>query len=183
MSEWMKSGPFTVFDFETTGMSPKRDEIVEIGAVRMDVNGNLTRFESLVNPCIPIPARATSVHGITDEMVYKSPVFKDIAGKFLKFIDGSKLVAHNARFDYSFLQESLMRNGFQPLNGGVYDSVILTRKAFPGLPAYSLQALQRGFYLQCDYPGKAHRAGYDAELTMRLFGIVMDKLCRLYPGQ
>ena len=65
--KWHELGPYTVFDFETTGMSPVRDRPVEIGAVRIETDGSMSRYTSLINPQMPIPRRAVSVHGITDE--------------------------------------------------------------------------------------------------------------------
>ena len=66
MELWHRLGPFTVFDFETTGMSPIRDRIVEIGALRVEKDGSLSRFETLVNPAVPIPFHVSRVHGIND---------------------------------------------------------------------------------------------------------------------
>ncbi len=174
MSQWHSLGPFTVFDLETTGCSQHRDRIVEIAAVRAELDGSLSRFSSLVNPGMPIPAQASKVHGISDEMVKDAPKFHDVAYKFLDFAAGSKLVAHNARFDLSFLQESLFRSGLPLWKGGSYDSIVLTRKAYPGLPSYSLQALRVQFAL--DEEGQAHRAAADAEWTMQIFGMAMKRL-------
>ena len=178
---WHRLGPFTVFDLETTGMSPTRDRIVEIGAVRVEVDGTIRRFETLVNPSVPIPYQVMQVHGITKEMVKDAPKFTDAAYAFLDFIKGSKLVAHNARFDLGFMQESLARVGLPLLKGGVYDSIVLIRKAYPNLPSYRLQALRATLSLPDDYPGEAHRAGFDAEMTMAAFAMAMKRLYELYP--
>jgi DNA polymerase III epsilon subunit family exonuclease len=174
MSQWHSLGPFTVFDLETTGCSQYRDRIVEIAAVRVDLDGGLSRFSSLVNPGVRIPQQAVNVHGITDEMVKDAPRFHDAAYKFLDFARGSKLVAHNARFDLSFLQESLFREGLPLWQGGSYDSIVLVRKAYPGLHSYSLQSLRVEFAL--DEEGQAHRAGADAEWTMQIFSMAMKRL-------
>ena len=131
-SAWHAMGPFTVFDVETTGMSPVRDRIVEIGAVRVDRDGVWTRFETLVNPGMPIPYQVTRVHGIDDRMVAGAPSFSDAAYRFLDFARGSKLVAHNARFDLSFLQESLARVGLPLWKTGAYDSIVSGARARPG---------------------------------------------------
>ncbi len=181
MDKWMKLGPFTVFDLETTGMSPIRDRIVEIGAVRIEVDGTLSQFETLVNPSMAIPVRSTQIHGITNEMVANAPRFTEAAYAFLDFIRGSRLVAHNARFDLSFLQESLARSGLPLVKGGAFDSIVLIRKAYPGLPSYSLQALRNSLQLQDDCPGEAHRAGFDARMTMAAFSMAMRRLYELYP--
>ena len=174
MSQWHSLGPFTVFDLETTGCSQYRDRIVEIAAVRAELDGSLSRFSALVNPGIPVPSQATKVHGITDDMLKDAPKFHDVAYKFLDFAKGSKLVAHNARFDLSFLQESLFRSGLPLWKDGSYDSIVLTRKAYPGLTSYSLQFLRTHFAL--DDEGQAHRAASDAEWTMQIFSMAMKRL-------
>ena len=180
MASWHALGPFTVFDLETTGMSPVRDRIVEIGAVRVETDGTLSRFETLVNPGVPIPRQVVAIHGIDDDMVADSPRFKDAAYSFLDFARGSRLVAHNARFDFSFLQESLARTALPLWKNGVYDSIILIRRAYPGLPSYSLQSLRRTLCLGQDIDdARPHRAGYDAELTLEAFGMAMRRLCSM----
>ena len=178
--KWHDLGPYTVFDFETTGMSPVRDRPVEIGAVRIETDGTLSRYTSLINPHMPIPRRAAAVHGITDEMVADAPSFEEVAERFLEFAGNSKLVAHNARFDLAFLQESLHRCGMMTWNSGAYDSIAIVRKAFPGMPSYSLQSLRLSLSLGKEISGDAHRAMFDAELTAELFALAMNRLYRLY---
>ena len=111
MRNWYELGPFTVFDVETTGLSPRNDRMVELAALRIDRDGEETVFHTLIHPGRLIPACASRVHHITDEMVADAPHFPQIGHSFLKFISGSTLVAHNARFDLGFLQESLNRGG------------------------------------------------------------------------
>ncbi len=177
MAAWLeKSGPFTVFDLETTGMSPVRCRIIEIGAVRIEKDGSVTKFESFVNPGEPIPPQISALTGITDEMVASAPPFHDIGYNLLKFFEGSRLVAHNARFDLGFLMQSLARSALPLWQGGAYDSVTLARKAYPGMPSYSLSSLRQAFQLGDSTPGRAHRALYDAEVTLELLQIVMKKL-------
>ena len=173
--EWFHLGPFTVFDLETTGMSSLHDRIVEIAAVRIETNGTLSRFHSLINPGIRIPSGASAVHGISNAMVAQSPSFNEIAYTFLKFAEESTLVAHNARFDLGFLQESLHRNGLKIWEGKTMDSIILIKKAYPGLPSYSLQFLRREFGLG-DGTGQAHRANADVEWTLEIFAMSMKIL-------
>ena len=180
MALWHKHGPFTVFDIETTGMSPSRDRIVEIGAVRVEVDGTFTRFETLVNPSVPIPFAVSRIHGITDEMVKDAPKFTEAGYAFQDFVRGSRLVAHNARFDLSFMQESFARTGLPLLKNGAYDSIVLIRKAYPGMPSYSLPALVQAWGLGASLDSaRPHRAGYDAEVTMEAFGMAMRRLVDL----
>lgn len=177
---WLRLGPFTVFDLETTGLLPSRDRIIEIGAVRIDPDGAISRFSTLIDPAGPIPPKATAVNGITNEMVSGAPFFKEAAFQFLDFIGSSRLVTHNARFDLAFLQESLARSGMQTLKNGAYDSITLIRKAFPNLPSYRLQSLRTTLHLPVP-EGDPHRAAFDAELTLHAFSLAMKQLCELYP--
>lgn len=173
---WHELGPFTVFDVETTGMSPVYDRIVELAALRIDRDGKTSRFSSLVNPGRKIPRGVVAVHHITDEMVAGAPEFGRIAADFLEFACGSTLVAHNARFDLAFLQESLARSG-QPLwEGKTMDSLRLIRTTHPGLPSYRLQDLRVRFRLEDAAGAVAHRAGSDVEWTMQLLKISLSKI-------
>jgi len=170
---WQELGPFTVFDVETTGMSPTRDRIVEIAAVRIGIDGSISRFSSLVNPGCRIPAGVVAVHHITEEMVCGAPGFPTVGREFLEFADESTLVAHNARFDLGFLQESLARCGMPLWRGKTIDSVRLLKRTHPGLPSYSLQSLRKLFQLEDGAGAAAHRAGSDVDWTVQLLEIAL----------
>lgn len=161
---WCELGPFTVFDVETTGMSPVRDRIVEIAALRIDKDGSRRRFSTLVDPGCKISWRVSLVHHITNDMVVGAPCFEEVAETFLTFARDSTLVAHNARFDAGFLQESLLRSGFDLWQGKILDSLILVRSVYPGLKSYKLQDLRVTLDLECG-GGTAHRAASDVEWT------------------
>ncbi len=172
---WHELGPFTIFDLETTGLSPSRDRIVEIAAIRIELDGATTRFQSLVNPGCPIPAAATRVHNISNEMVSAAPTFRNVAPEFMTLARGSTLVAHNARFDLGFLQESLFRAGHELWKGQTMDTLKLTRQVFAGLPSYSLQNLRFSLDLP-QVAGQAHRAGDDVEWTLHLLRKILTTL-------
>jgi len=172
---WHELGPFTVFDVETTGMSPVRDRIVEIAALRIDCDGKKSRFSSLVNPRCHIPFAVTRIHHITDDMVCGAPCFETVGEEFSRFAEGTTLVAHNARFDLGFLQESLARCGLSPWEGRTMDSVRLARSVYPGLPSYRLQDLRITLDLECS-DGTAHRAGSDVEWTAVLLSKALTRL-------
>jgi len=173
---WQDSGPFTVFDLETTGLSPVRDRIIEIGAVRVELDGSVSRFQTLVNPGVPIHPRITAITGIDDDMVADAPRFREAGFKFMDFARKSRLVAHNARFDLSFMQESLARSGMELIQGGAYDSIPIFRRAYPGLSSYSLEFLRNTFPVPDNFPGQPHRAAYDADVTFWLFSMAMNIL-------
>lgn len=174
--KWYEYGPFTVFDIETTGMRATCDRIVELAAVQVSTDGHYLRYQTLINPERVIPSELISIHHITNEMVASAPVFAEIAPEFMEFAAGSVLAAHNARFDLSFLQESLARCGMEQWHGRTLDTLKLVQKTYPGLPSYRLQYLRRIFQLDDLSEQAAHRAGADAEWTMQLLGITIDKL-------
>jgi DNA polymerase III subunit epsilon len=94
-------------DVETTGSSPARERVTEIGVVRVDVDGASTRVDewsTLVNPGVPIPPEIEWLTGITNEMVRAAPPFEAVAQDLIDRLDGAVFVAHNARFDYGFLR-------------------------------------------------------------------------------
>lgn len=182
---WNELGPFTVFDLETTGMNRKTDRIVEIAAIRIDRDGTQSVFESLVNPCRMIPPSATAVHHITDAMVAPAPRFAEAGRRFLDFAEGTTLVAHNALFDLSFLQESCARTGLPLWNGKTLDSLRLVRKTHPGLASYKLQYLRSVLPLdpEEDRVLQAHRAGSDVVWTVELLKIALTRALQICTPQ
>lgn len=175
VQSWYELGPFTVFDTETTGLSARFHRIVEIAAIRIDTDGTRTTFHSLIHPERRIPRAVTMIHGITDEMVKDAPPFGILAHDFISFVQGSVLVAHNARFDLAFLQESLVRSGHPPWDGKTLDTIPLIKTAFPGLPNYKLQYLRQRFGLGRGTE-TAHRAFGDVEITVEAFSLTLQTL-------
>lgn len=173
--KWYELGPFTVFDVETTGMSPTGDRIVELAALRVDQDGSEREFHTLVNPERPIPSAVISIHHITDDMVIGAPHFSTVGKMFLDFACGSTLAAHNARFDLGFLQESLARCGLPLWEGKTIDTIRLVRKTHPGLPSYRLQSLRALFQLDSTDSMQAHRADSDVRWTMEVLEIALTK--------
>lgn len=154
-------------------MSPVYDRIVELAAVRIECDGHLEHFSTLINPGRNIPARATAVHHITNEMVRCAPFFEDIAEDFHRFISGSILVAHNARFDLSFIQESFHRGGFPTWEGYTLDTLKMSKDLLPKYPSYSLQNLRSRLGLVSTPGMNPHRAAADVEWTRQLLEILM----------
>jgi len=178
--KWHELGPFTLFDLETTGMSPANDRIVEIAAIKVAKDGTQERFTTLVNPGVRIPLQVSRIHNITNEMVETAPFFPEAAEEFMNLAEASTLVAHNARFDLGFLQESLNRERLPLWNGKTMDSIPIIKRAFPDLKSYSLGYLRSYFGLGAENPSaQAHRAFADVEWTLEVFGMAMDTLIKL----
>ena len=156
---------FVCLDFETTGFSGTKDQVTEIGAVKV-LDGELAgRFTTLVNPGRPIPYRVVSLTGITNEMVADSPGIHEVLPVFLGFLGNLPLVAHNAKFDCKFLERDLLAQN-REIENPVADTLLLARRLCPGLPSYKLGDLTEHFSIPLN---TAHRAWCDAEATAKLY--------------
>jgi len=152
---------FVAFDLETTGLDPKFDKIVEIGAVKFDRMGIIARFSTLINPGIPMPEEAGRVNKISDDMLRGKPSLDEALPDFLRFTGGTVLAAHNAPFDCGFINAKLKT----PLPNPIADTLIFSREVFRGLQSYSLQNLAAELRI----PARdAHRAEDDARLCMEI---------------
>lgn len=165
---------FVAFDFETTGLSPANDRIVEIGAVRFELfeaDGRwqqrlLDSYATLVNPGRPIPGQASAVHGIYDLDVSGAPAFAEAATSFFPFLTDAVLIAHNASFDSGFLSAEAERARLPCPDNPVYDTIPLARAARPRLPSYALGKLAASFGIR---QSAAHRGEDDARVCMEIF--------------
>ena len=124
-----------VFDTETTGLhSNDGDRLIEIGCVEI-VNKIKTgnTFHVYINPEREVPEEAVKVHGLTFDFLKDKPKFAEIAGEFLKFIDGDKLVAHNAKFDMEFINAELTWAKYPVIpENDFIDTLLIAREKFPG---------------------------------------------------
>lgn len=172
-SPLVKETVFVAFDTETTGFSPKKERLVEIGAVKFRGNGEvLATTNWLVNPERAIPYYAVKVHGITTERVAEAPLFQTVWPEFEAFCEGAVLLAHNATFDVGFLKAELKRAGIPPPALPVADTLPLFRNWFPRALSHSLEKLT--VYL--DLPGDMyHRAEADAFHIVTIFKIGMKR--------
>lgn len=158
-----------IFDTETTGLKPTQDRIIEIGCVEMiDKKITNNKFHCYINPEQKIDPNAIKIHGITDKKVKNSPKFKEIADDFLKFVDGAKLVAHNAEFDMNFINEELKRLGKAPLDKSLFiDTLAIARKKFP-TTKNTLDALCKRYKI--DFSQRTlHGALLDAQLLALVY--------------
>jgi DNA polymerase III epsilon subunit family exonuclease len=119
------------FDIETTGLSAAYHEIIELGALKITPDGEMTHFQELVKPSRIIPEETYQYHFITDEMVEKKQTIDQALPAFIKFIDNGSLIAHNAQYDSGFISTSLIKNGMRLPNSEIYDSHRLTQALWP----------------------------------------------------
>ena len=159
-----------LFDTETTGLDPLHgDRIIEIAAIELRNDLPTDRvFHTLLNPERDIPSDATRIHGITNADIEGKPIFAAIADQFLDFIGDSPLVAHNAAFDFGFLDAELGRINRPPLDRArMIDTLALAKTRFPGLPN-SLDALCRRFNIDLSLR-TTHNALLDCKLLAAVY--------------
>lgn len=156
---------FVVVDLETTGLRPKYDRILEIGACRIE-DGRLTdTFWTMVDPGVEISAHVTALTGITQEMVKGAPTPAEAAEAFFDFCGDLPLLGHHVIFDYSFLKHQAV-NQRRDFEKKAVDTLLIARRAFCDLPSRSLEAMCRYYGIE---QGQAHRAFDDAKATWRLY--------------
>jgi DNA polymerase-3 subunit epsilon len=163
---------FCVVDLETTGGSPIEDGITEIGAVLYRAGERLGSFQSLVDPLQPIPPYVAHLTGIDDRLVSGQPPIEQVLPAFLEFARGAVFVAHNARFDFSFVNENLRRLDYPPLPGPPVCTAKLARRVvWPEVPDVRLQTLARYFRTRAV---PIHRALADAEACAEVLHGLLD---------
>jgi DNA polymerase-3 subunit epsilon len=162
---------YVIIDIETTGGSARLEKITEIAIYQHDGTQITGEFVSLVNPERNIPYFITNLTGITNEMVEDAPRFYEIAKTIVELTEGRIFVAHNARFDYSFIRQEFKSLGFN-FKRNILDTVALSRKLLPGHRSYSLGNICKD--LRISINGR-HRAAGDAFATVKLFELLLAK--------
>jgi len=162
---------YAIVDIETTGGSARLEKITEIAIYQHDGEKITGEFVTLINPERNIPYFITSLTGITNEMVENAPRFFEVARNVIELTEGRTLVAHNARFDYSFIRQEFKSLGFN-FRRNLLDTVSLSRKLFPGHRSYSLGNICREMNIMIN--GR-HRAAGDAIAATKLFEILIAK--------
>lgn len=165
MTNTSGSRRFAIVDIETTGGNSEGNKITEVAIITLDDGVVTNEWSSLINPERSIPYHITQLTGIDDELVAEAPKFFQVAKKIVELTEDRVFVAHNVFFDYRFLQREFQELGFS-FRRDVLCTVRLARRAFPGLPSYSLSNLSRHFQLT---RVKEHRALDDTRACLEVF--------------
>lgn len=152
-------------DLETTGLSYHRDRIIEIYIVKLKNGIEIDRFSTLVNPNILPDSRILALTNISLKDLKKSPEFKLIAKDVFDFINNEYIVAHNARFDHSFLKAELQREGLK-FKSKYICTVKLSKNLYPQFQRHNLDSLITRLNIDA---GERHRASYDTEVVRSFF--------------
>ncbi|WCK52859.1 PolC-type DNA polymerase III [Aneurinibacillus sp. Ricciae_BoGa-3] len=162
----LASDTYVVFDVETTGLSVVNNTIIELAGVKMKEGEIIGRFESFVNPHVPIPLNIQQLTNITDDMVQNAPELDQVIRDFLAFTGDAVLVAHNARFDMGFLQTSCKQVGLPKVENPFLDTLEMARFLYPGMRNHRLNTLAGKFNVSLE---NHHRAVDDSEATGYVF--------------
>ncbi|MBQ7066200.1 MAG: 3'-5' exonuclease [Lachnospiraceae bacterium] len=161
---------YIVVDLETTGLNPKKDKIIEIGALKIQ-NGKLVEtFQMLVNPGRTLTEAVENITHITDEELAQASYIEHVLPEYMEFAEDYPLLGHSILFDYSFLKRAAVNQGYSYEREGV-DTLAIARAYLPELESRRLTYL-------CSYFGiehQAHRALEDARATYALFNLLKDR--------
>ena len=171
----LKDSSYCVLDLETTGLSTRHDQIIEFGASILEKGNILNKIDILIKPSIKIPNKIKEMTNISEEMLKDKKSFKEVAQEIIDFIGDRIIVAHNASFDFNFLNEELERNGFEPLNNTVIDTLDLARSLLKDRRSYRLGNIAKQYKVNYDEK-VAHRGDYDAEVLAQVFHLMIKDL-------
>ena len=152
-------------DFETTGFSAERDEIIQVGAIKYRNGFEIARFDRYIQPRQVIPYRITQLTGITEQMVQDAPPLAHTLIELYNFLKDETIVAHNASFDLRFLRENFYRHGIPYDNYPVIDTVKLARQSNLAVPNFQLETLKNFLNIQTT----SHSAINDCFVTGHLY--------------
>lgn len=147
-----------VLDVETTGLDYTKERIIEFAAVRLENGVVKSKFETLINPQHHIRKSSMAIHGITEEMVKDAPTEEEILPKILDFIKDYPIVAHNAIFDFSFINEASLRHYKKEITNQRIDTQMLFKEIYPDFESHGLETLMKKFNIEFD---TRHRAMAD----------------------
>lgn len=158
---------FICIDCETTGLDPDMDRIIEVAAVRFTLNETFDTFESLIDPCCPIPETSIAIHNITQEMVTGKPVIRDVLPHLLQLIGKSTIVGHGVGFDIAVIANAAERAGIPcTLKYNTYIDTLRMARIYGDSPTNSLEQLRRHFNIPLE---GAHRAMSDVIVNVEVF--------------
>ena len=167
---------YVVFDLETTGLYPNSgDSIIEIGAVKISNGEIIDRFDELINPGKDLNDEIINITGINNEMLKGKRSEEEVLKDFIKWVDDYPLVAHNAKFDISFIDMAYLKYNLGRLSNIVIDTLGLSRYLESKERYHNLATLVKRYEIPWD-EDKHHRADYDSEGTALIFLKMLKKL-------
>lgn len=166
---------YVVLDLETTGLSPKVDEIIEIGAIKVQDGQIVEQFQTLCKPCCEIDEFIEETTGITNAMLNNAPNISDILENLMSFLGENIIVGHNVNFDINFIYDTMMKHKNVPFENDFVDTMRIARRALPELPHHRLSDLVEHYGIKQD---TAHRALADCICTFECFEKMKEDIAK-----
>lgn len=163
---------YTVVDIETTGLSPRSCEIIEISALKVRDNKIVDTFSSLIKPTQYIASFITKLTGITDEMVASAPPVQDILPKFMEFAADDLILGHNVNFDINFIYDNWKKHHGKDFSNNFVDTMRLSRKHC-NLKKHNLKFLAKHYGVSTE---GHHRALVDCEITFKIYNHIKNEV-------
>lgn len=157
---------YVVVDIETTGLNPAQNEIIEIAAMKVDENGEISSFQTLIHPNQPISSFITNLTGITNDMVKDACDITIALKQFDQFIENYTIIGHNVSFDLRFLRYNYKKYLKKSLVNASLDTLYLSRKYLPNLYNHKLDTVAKYFHLD---DSNHHRALADVKMTLDIY--------------
>lgn len=172
----LKNTTYVIFDFETTGFNAGgEDSIIEVGAVKLQDGKVIDRFSKLIDPGKHLHKKITEITGITDAMLKNCDSEENVIKEFIEWFKDLPMVAHNAKFDVSFLESAYNKYNLGKFDNTVIDTLELSRSLDPSLSRHSLSVLVKKYEVPFDEESH-HRGDYDAEATGYIFSKMIDRI-------
>ena len=163
---------YIVLDIETTGLSCTKNRILEIAAIKVENKNIIERFDTLIDPQLPIPYRITQITGINDNMVCGAPLIENVLPELYDFFENLPIIAHNAPFDISFISHNLSSCGYL-LNNRIIDTLKIARDIYPNFSNHKLDNIAKNLNVTVE---TAHRAMADVETLHEVFNIMLNDI-------
>ena len=172
----LSNSSYIVFDLETTGLYPNSgDSIIEIGAVKIENGKIVDRYDELINPERKLSSEIISITGIDNEMLMGKRSEEEVVKEFMNWVGELPMVAHNAKFDISFMDNAFQKYNLGILNNIVLDTLGISRYLESSERHHNLATLVQRYEIPWD-EDKHHRADYDSEGTALIFLKMLKKL-------
>lgn len=163
---------YIVFDLETLGLNSHENEIIEIGAIKLQGRRIIDKYSQLIKPKRKIPKKIQEITNITNSLVENMPSIEEVLPKFVEFIGDATMVAHNAPFDMGFLKRDIKKYLGYDFNPAVIDTLQMARDLYPEQKGYGLKPMTKFLKVALE---NHHRAVDDSQATAAMFAIFLEK--------
>ncbi len=171
---------YVIIDLETTGLSPEYDEIIELGAIKVENGECCETYQSLVKPKCDIDEFIAELTGITNEMVASAPSIEEVLPAFFTFIGDGVVVGHNVSFDVNFIYDNRIRCFGEPFKNNYIDTLRISKKLYPDLSHHRLKDIVKLLNIEVS---KEHRALGDCQTTYLCFEAMRKDALLKYPSE